>query len=85
MSMVANIERDYQIDSVRRKLNDDDQIAKGIVDYYWCREDYVIPIPEAAVVGHPDAFYLWDDIAGAWMPASVSWKVGGTLRPDSTT
>jgi P2 family phage major capsid protein len=85
LSMVANIERDYQIDSMRRKLNDDDQLAKGIVDYNYIREDYVIPIPEAAVVGHPDAFYLWDDIADAWMPAADSWKVGGTLRPDSTT
>ena len=83
MTMIANIERDYQIDSMRRKLNDDDHIAKGIVDYNYIREDYLVPIPEAAVVVHPDAMYIWDSVLGMWVPCADVWKVGGTLRPNS--
>lgn len=83
LTFPKNIERDYQIDSMRRKLNDNDHEQKGIVDYNFIREDYVVSAPEACVMVHPDAIYLWNEPAGAWLPAAESWKVGGALRADS--
>ena len=70
-------------DTEFKELNDDDHIAKGIVDYNYIREDYLVPIPEAAVVVHPDAMYIWDSVLGMWVPCADVWKVGGTLRPNS--
>lgn len=88
LTFTKNIERCYQMDSMRRKLNDNDHIEKGIVDYNYIREDYIIPLPEATVCVHPDAIYLWDegngdDLEPAWRPAAEAWKAAGALRPES--
>ena len=88
LTFPKNIERCYQMETMRRKLNEDDHEQKGIVDYNFIREDYIIPLPEAAAIIPPDVIYFWDegdgeDLEPAWRPAAESWKCAGALRPDS--
>lgn len=83
MTPLKNIARYYEMGTMRRKLNDNDHERKGIVDYNFIREDYVIEMIEACAMVHPDALYMFDEDEGNWKPALDSWKVGGALRPDS--
>lgn len=73
LTPLDNISRYYQTDSVRRKISDNDHKYKGIVDYNFVREDYVLEAAEGCVCVHPDAIQLKDD-NGAWKSASTQWQ-----------
>ena len=69
-----NLSRYYQKGSTRRKVKEDDHEHKGIVDYNYTREDYVLEAAEGAACVHPDAI-LMKDAEGSWAPASEVWKI----------
>lgn len=74
LSAPSNLSRYFQIGSTRRKIKEDDHEHKGIVDYNYTREDYVLEAAEGAVCVHPDAILMKDD-SGNWVPASEVWSI----------
>ncbi len=68
-----NLHYYYQKTSVRRSLKQSDEM-KGIVDYHYCNEGFVIGHIEGCAVAHPDAL-LFKNASGDWVPLSdVTWK-----------
>ena len=74
LSELGNLSRYWQVGSMRRKLMEDDHEKKGLVDYNYEREDYVVEAAEGCAVVHPDAIHLKDD-EGNWVPADQVWAV----------
>ena len=74
MTELGNLSRYWQVGSMRRKLMEDDHDKKGLVDYNYVREDFVVEAAEGCVVVHPDAIQLKDD-AGNWVAASEVWAI----------
>ena len=74
LSALNNYSRYFQIGSTRRKIKEVDHEHKGLVDYNYTREDYVLEAAEGAVCVHPDAILMKDD-SGAWAPASENWAI----------
>ncbi len=68
----GNLSRYWQIGSMRRKLEENHE-KKGLVDYNFEREDYVVEAAEGCAVVHPDAIQL-KDADGNWQPAAEVWK-----------
>lgn len=73
MTAPSNMSRYYQSGSMRRKLSEVDHVHKGIVDYNYVREDYVLEAAEGAVCVHPDAIQFWDGTE--WSSASETWAI----------
>lgn len=74
LSELSNLSRYWQADSYRRKVAEDDHAHKGIVDYSFVREDYVIEAAEGCACVHPDAIQL-KNAAGTWVAAADVWKM----------
>lgn len=74
LTELSNLSRYYQKGSMRRKLMEDDHEKKGLVEYLFEREDYVIEAAEGAVCVHPDAIQMKDE-ADNWVAASETWKM----------
>lgn len=74
LSELSNMSRYWQADSYRRKVAEDDHAHKGIIDYMFVREDYVLEAAEGCACVHPDAIQL-KDATGAWTPAAEVWQV----------
>lgn len=74
LSELSNLSRYWQADSYRRKVAEDDHTHKGIVDFSFVREDYVIEAAEGCACVHPDAIHLKDK-NGDWKPAADVWAL----------
>lgn len=74
VSELSNLSRYWQENSYRRKLAEDDHLHKGVVDYTFVREDYVVEAAEGCVCVHPDAIQL-KNAAGNWVAAADVWKM----------
>lgn len=70
----GNLSRYFQKDTQRRKISEDDHEKKGIVEYNFVREDYVVEAAEGAACVHPDAIQF-KDAAGDWAAASDTWTM----------
>lgn len=73
LSELGNLSRYWQADSYRRKVAEDDHLHKGIIDFTFVREDYVIEAAEGCACVHPDAIQL-KDADGNWAAAADIWK-----------
>ena len=78
LSELSNMSRYWQASSYRRKLSEDDHEHKGMVDYSFVREDYVLEAAEGAACVHPDAIHLIDPVDGKWKSSAEIWKIGAT-------
>ena len=74
LSELGNLSRYWQADSYRRKVAEDDHLHKGIVDFTFVREDYVVEAAEGCACVHPDAIQL-KDASGNWAAAADVWKI----------
>lgn len=74
LSELGNISRYWQTGSVRRRIAEDSHEHKGIVEYNFVRDDYVLEAVEGAACVHPDAIHIKNK-AGNWVAAADVWKI----------
>lgn len=74
VSELSNISRYWQQGSVRRRIAEDSHEHKGIVEYNFVRDDYVLEAVEGAACVHPDAIQIKNK-AGNWIAAADVWKM----------
>ncbi|MEB4591391.1 P2 family phage major capsid protein [Candidatus Thiothrix sp. Deng01] len=74
LSELPNLSRYWQESSYRRKVAEDDHLHKGVVDFTFVREDYVVEAAEGCACVHPDAIQL-KNAEGEWVGAADVWKM----------
>lgn len=77
----SNLSYYFQKTASRRKLVNDDR-EKGVIDFYYGRQDFVIENYDAICVVHPDALVI-KDVFGATV-AGTKWNINDASSDTST-